>query len=184
MQWNLAVYRKAYSTKIEEGPEDHRCTICTEILPVLTGCCGQLFCNGCLKNWLQRQRTCPHCRETNLHFMVNKRMKRAIDSLKIYCPNRSKGYDKITTLGECNQHLEKCFFVEVTCTKKCEERMLRKELQDHEDNKCPNRLVQCQYCKTEGMHKEIIANSHLDKCTFSQFLAPTIVGMRKYNAVS
>ncbi len=42
-------------------------------------------------------------------------MKRAIDSLKIYCPNRSKGCDKITTLGECNKHLEKCLFVEVSC---------------------------------------------------------------------
>ncbi len=106
-------------------------------------------------------------------------MKRAIDSLKIYCPNRSKGYDKITTLGECNQHLEKCFFVEVTCTKKCEERMLRKELQDHEDNKCPNRLVQCQYCKTEGMHKEITTKFHLDKCFFLPISCPNNCGYEK-----
>ena len=41
--------------------------------------------------------------------------------------------------------------------------MLRKELQDHE-NKCPNRLVQCQYCKKIGVHKEITANSHLQRC--------------------
>ncbi len=74
-------------------------------------------------------------------------------SLKIYCPNRSKGCDKITTLGKCNQHLEKCMFVEVSCTKKCGENMLRKELQDHEDNKCPNRLVLCQYCNTIGKYK-------------------------------
>ncbi len=42
--------------------------------------------------------------------------------------------------------------------------MLRKELQDHEDNKCPNRRVQCQYCTLEGMHKEITDKSHLDEC--------------------
>ncbi len=104
-------------------------------------------------------------------------MKRAIDSLKIYCPNRSKGCDKITTLGECNKHLEKCLFVEVcimhTCTKKCGERMLRKELQDHEDNKCPNRRVQCQYkyyCTLEGMHKEPKVINKI-MCRFSYFLS-------------
>ncbi len=151
---------------VDKVPEDHQCTICTSILtdPIQNECCGQLFCDGCLKEWLQKQKTCPHCREANFNFIKDKRTKRAIDSLKIYCPNRSKGCDKITTLGECNQHLEKCLFVEVSCTKKCGERILRKELQDHEDNKCPNRRVQCQYCTLEGMHKKITAKRHLDKC--------------------
>ncbi len=120
---------------VDKLPEDHHCTICTNILtdPVLTECCGQLFCDGCLKKWLKRKKTCPHCRKVKFHFIKDLRMKRTINSLKIYCPNRSKGCDIITTLGECNQHLEKCLFVEVSCTKKCGERMLQKELQDHED---------------------------------------------------
>ena len=159
---------------VDKALEDHQCTICTNILtdPVLTDCCGQDFCDGCLNTWLQRQKTCPHCREANFKFIVDKRMKRAIDSLKIYCPNRSKRCDKITTLSTCNQHLEKCLFVEVSCTIKCGEIMLRKELQDHEDNKCPNRLVRCQYCNTEGMHKEITAKSHLDKCPLFPISCP------------
>ncbi len=151
---------------VDKVPEDHQCTICTNILtdPVLTECCGQLFCEGCLKKWLQKQKTCPHCREINFVSIKDKWMKRAIDSLKVYCPNRSKGCDKITTLSECNQHLEKCLFVEVSCTKKCGEIMIRKELQDHEDNKCPNRLVQCQYYSIMGVYKEITTKHHLDKC--------------------
>ncbi len=166
---------------VDKVLEDHQCTICTSILtdPVLTGCCGQLFCDGCLKKWLQKQKTCPHCRKANFNNMKDLRMKRAIDSLKIYCPNHSKGCDKITTLGECNQHLEKCLFVEVSCTKKCGERMLRKELQDHEDNKCPNHRVQCQYCTLEGMHKEITAKSHLDKCDDFPVSCPNNCGHEK-----
>ncbi len=166
---------------VDKVPEDHQCTICTSILtdPVLTECCGQLFCDGCLKKWLQKQKTCPHCREIKFVFIKDKRMKRVIDSLKIYCPNRSKGCDKITTLGECNQHLEKCLFVEVSCTKKCGERMLRKERQDHEDNKCPNRRVQCQYCTLEGMNKEITAKSHLDKCPRFPISCPNNCGHEK-----
>ena len=159
---------------VDKVSEDYLCTICTNILtdPVLTDCCGQDFCEGCLKKWLKRRNTCAHCREANFKFIVDKRMKRAIDSLKIYCPNRSKGCDKITTLSACNQHLEKCLFVEVSCTKKCGEIMLRKELQDHEDNKCPNRLVQCQYCNTEGMHKEVRAKSHLERCLHFPIFCP------------
>ncbi|XP_064390011.1 TNF receptor-associated factor 2-like [Halichondria panicea] len=57
--------------------------------------------------------------------------------------------------------------------------MLRKELQDHEDNKCPNRLVQCQYCNTEGMHKEITAEYHLDKCSFFPISCPNNCGHEK-----
>ncbi len=100
---------------VDKLPEDHQCTICTNILtdPVLTECCGQLFCGGCVKKWLRRKKTCPHCRAAYFHYIVNKRMKRIINSLKIYCPNHSKGCDKITTLSECNQHCEKCLFVEV-----------------------------------------------------------------------
>ncbi len=166
---------------VDKVPEDHQCTNCTNILtdPVLTECCGQLFCDGCLKKWLQRKKTCPHCQKVNFHFMKDLRMKRAIDSLKIYCPNRSKGCDKITTLGECNQHIEKCLFVEVSCTKKCGERMLQKELQDHEDNKCPNRRVQCQYCTLEGLHKEITAKSHLDECVGFPVSCPNNCGHEK-----
>ncbi len=166
---------------VDKVPEDHQCTICTNILtdPVLTECCGQLFCDGCIKKWLQKQKTCPHCRDVNFASIKDKRMKRVINSLKVYCPNRSKGYDKITTLGECNQHLEKCLFVEVSCTKKCGERMLRKELQDHEDNKCPNRLVRCQYCYTTGVYKEITAKNHLDKCLSFPISCPNDCGHEK-----
>ena len=57
--------------------------------------------------------------------------------------------------------------------------MLRKELQDHEDNKCPNRRVQCQYCTLEGMHKEITAKSHLDKCPRFPISCPNNCGHEK-----
>ncbi len=161
---------------IDIVPEDHYCTLCTHILtnPVLIECCGKLFCEGCLTDWLilQRQKKCPHCQEVNFKFIKDKRMKRVIDSLKIYCPNRSKGCEKITTQGECNRHIEKCLFVVVSCTKKCGEKMLRKDLQDHEENKCPNRRVPCQYCNRDVMHKEITAKSHLDKCLLFPISCP------------
>ncbi len=168
---------------VDKLTDDNICCICTNLLnsPMLTDCCGQHFCEECLQNWLQRhgQRTCPHCRAQGFNYIKSLPMERAIDSLKIYCPNSSKGCDKIPTLGECNQHLEKCLFVEISCTKKCGERMFRKELLDHEDNKCPNRLIQCQYCTLEGMHKEITAKNHIDECIFFLISCPNNCGHKK-----
>ncbi len=66
----------------------------------------------------------------------------------------------------------------VSCTKKCGEKMLRKELQDHK-NKCPNRLVECQYCKKIGVHKEITANSHLQRCRCFPISCPNNCGHEK-----
>ncbi len=57
--------------------------------------------------------------------------------------------------------------------------MLRKELQDHEDNKCPNRRVQCQYCKLWGMYKKITAKSHLDECVGFPVSCPNNCGHQK-----
>ena len=81
--------------------------------------------------------------------------------------------------NSCDTHLEKCLFVEVLCTKKCGEILLRKECQNHEDNKCPNRLVQCQYCNTMGMHKEITAKHHLDECPRFPTSCPNNCGHEK-----
>ena len=57
--------------------------------------------------------------------------------------------------------------------------MARKELQDHGVNKCPNRLVLCQYCETEVMHKEITAKSHLDECECFPISCPNNCGQEK-----
>ena len=151
---------------VDKVPEDHICSICTNVLtdPLLVECCGQLFCEECLIKWLQKQKTCPHCRKKNFNFIKDLRMKRLINGSKIYCPNRFKGCEKIITVGECSTHLETCLFVEVPCTNNCGVKMLRKELQNHTANECPKRKVNCQYCNEEGMYKDITAQGHIDEC--------------------
>ncbi len=120
---------------------------------------------------VQRCCTCPSCGEAN---------KRAINSLKIYCPNRSKDCDKITILGECNQHLKKCLFVEVSCTKNCGERMLQKELPRSRGQQVPKPSSTMSALHTiEGMHKEITAKSHLDECVGFPVSCPNNCGQEK-----
>ena len=63
-------------------------------------------------------------------------------------------------LGGLKSHLDSdkgCGYVEVTCTKKgCVERVSRKDLQTHLQEKCYYRPYQCEYCG----HKDIYIHSH------------------------
>ncbi len=120
---------------VNKVPEDHKCTICTSILtnPVLTGCCGQHFCEACMDIWLDTKLRAyfPHCQNEDMEYIQSLHMKRNVNKLKIYCPNQSKGCEHIiiTTLGKCEKRIEtKCVFEDVSCTVKCDERMPRQEL--------------------------------------------------------
>ena len=69
---------------VDKVPEDTRCTICTNILtnPILTECCGQLFCDGCLYTEAEKE-DMPTLSKGQLQFYEKDlRMKRAIDSSK------------------------------------------------------------------------------------------------------
>ena len=52
---------------IEKPPERLLCIICNEILEqaVITKCCGHVFCDECIRNWLLETKICPHCEKHN-----------------------------------------------------------------------------------------------------------------------
>ncbi len=106
-------------------------------------------------------------------------MKRNVNRLKIYCPNRSKGCEQITTVGECEQHLERnCVLEDVSCTLKCGERMPRQELQNHGSNQCSHRHVTCSYCETIVMHKDIDTKRHFEICPNYPLSCPNDCGRK------
>ena len=38
------------------------CTICQDVYctPLVTTCCGQTFCESCIKGWVDTNHTCPY----------------------------------------------------------------------------------------------------------------------------
>ena len=86
---------------VETPPDKYFCCICSNVLrdARLTECCGQHFCNSCLSRWLDREKTCPHCREDDFKSMVNKALIREINELHIRCTHREKGCDWVGELG-------------------------------------------------------------------------------------
>lgn len=158
---------------VNKVPEEFNCSICTKRLdePMLTDCCGQHFCKACLENWFEtslaqkRNKSCPHCRNENFSYIIDRPVKRKIDDLKIYCPNHRQGCARTFPFRDLREHMTTCGYVTVECTNKCGEVLLRKNLQEHCQQSCLRRMVKCERCGVTSTFIEI-TTSHLNtsKC--------------------
>ena len=157
---------------VETVPDRYVCsTVCTKVLrdPHLTSCCGQHFCEICLNYWFEkhRQKSCPHCRAKGSGFnhFLDKKLKREISELKIWCSNRDKGCKWRDELQNLEKHIKSdngCGYVEVECPncsmsefsfhKECP-KILRKDLDEH-------RSVTCIHCKVEQEHFYQLSDHH------------------------
>ena len=114
---------------VEKVSDRFNCQICTKVLrdPHLAVCCGQHFCESCLKKWFTRRgkESCPHCRAVGKAFkhVIHKGLRSEINQLKIRCSNRGEGCQWTGELGELGRHLESanagCGYVEVACPNNC-----------------------------------------------------------------
>ena len=152
-------------------PPKYNCNICLKVLrdAQLTVCCGQHYCDTCLKEWLnsktqEGKNTCPHCREENFQSFPNKEKIREINEFKIRCTHKVKGCKWVGELGGLKHHLESdngCDYVMVKCSnhvasttfwgsirsnRSCGEGMERRHLTHHQKNECLYRQYKCQYC--------------------------------------
>ena len=114
-----------------------------------------------------QQRTlfkCPVCQTQHQSDTYNDSYNdRRVKNLTITCPNTPCTW--IGSLHEVDKHRNTstgCVYQEDKCTR-CGERMLRKELREHLESRCPLRPYRCQFCKTQGNHKSIIT-THYKSC--------------------
>ena len=146
----------------------YNCGICLKVLrdAQLTVCCGQHYCETCLKLWLtskthKGEKSCPYCREEGFQSFPNKAIMREIKEFKIRCIHRGKGCEWVGQLGDLKDHLESykgCGYVEVKCTKSlglrsastaesaCGATMERRHLSHHQQKECVYRRCRCKYC--------------------------------------
>ena len=93
---------------------------------------------------------------------------REIKSLKVVCSNSESGCDWVGELRSLDDHLTTCGYELLHCPNECVEndeevQMLRRDLNQHLKNKCPNRQYQCRHCKDTGKYCNI-TTTHLDTC--------------------
>ena len=172
---------------VETVPGRYVCsTVCTKVLrdPHITSCCGQHVCETCLNYWFEkyREQSCPHCRAKGSDFkhFLDKKLKREISELKIWCSNKDKGCnwrDELQTLEKHIKSSDGCSYVEVECPNfpfistinKCP-KMLRKDLDEHIRNACKFRLVTCIHCNEKQKHFYQLSHHH--RCTCTQYPCP------------
>ena len=164
-------------------PQKFLCIICMKVLKDarLTECCGQNFCDSCLKQWLRtrEEKKCPHCQRGNVVHILNKERSRDINELRIRCTHHKAGCGWVGELAALKRHLESengCDYVEVTCPysrRYCDVKTRRKDLKTHM-NECKYRPYKCEHCNHQDTYEAITEgtrcgwlhrnNSHYDVC--------------------
>ena len=155
-----------------EGPaEDWECPICKQTLldPHLLGCCGNHFCESCVKRL--EARPCPLCGGA-ITALLDKRRQREVWQGKVRCPNG--GCDWQGELRHLTAHLEGdqsrgrpplCQLEIVVCGNDgCTLRLPRRDMEPHQRDECPHRRVLCQYCRSvETTHQDMVG-VHWSQC--------------------
>ena len=149
----------------DKAPLCDRCGRITYTVHQAT-CCGAYFCKSCSTTQLSQPpvtqlesiyRTCPKCRKKLglINYDYNETQKR--NHFKVYCRNKRAGCPYKDEIMLMDQHLSNCLYETVSCKhEKCDQEVFRKDLQYHHEN-CPDRIVQCQFCKDH------LRAAHLDK---------------------
>ena len=155
---------------VEALPEELTCSICMKVLrqPYMINCCEQSFCKECLSKWTRRNSSCPHCRSTDFSTIFRKQMNRRVGELKVYCPNKQHGCKAELKISEYDGHLSLannrgCSYVELDCPNKCLAKVFRGEMGVHTREKCPRRVVSCEWCNSKGEY-ELIVGDHVKTC--------------------
>ena len=181
--WKMGTYptffRGVEYSFTEPVPEELICPVCHEVLyqPQQTPC-GHLFCKKCLDNarwsgarysWRRPEvssASCPTCRtDCDDGGFQDKHIERKVNNLQITCYYRSCEWKG--SLCRLDDHkegrgCEGCQYEPVSCTLGCGEEVIRKDLEDHKQNNCLLRKVDCKYCQWHGIVKKI--ETHYTNC--------------------
>ena len=177
---------------IDPVPDRLICSICTQVLrePHLVVCCGQKYCQSCLQKWLKTRpsESCPHCQASEKFFqhVLEKGLKREIESLKVKCSNHDRGCEWTGEIGNMSDHLHAsfrgwhfrrrdtgCDYAEISCH--CYWKGEKRLYKEHLDKDCLETLVQCPY-KCQGGNTKVLRKNlskHLkDRCESKDHTCP------------
>ena len=120
---------------------DFDCVICMNVAdnPVrCSGMCAGIFCGGCMRQALARNRSCPSCKKANITALKDVVLRNQIMKHQVYCiknsgsgsadeatktsnnrKRKASSDEKCTWTGkydELSTHLKQCGFEIVTCS--------------------------------------------------------------------
>ena len=169
---------------VGELPGELVCCICRNgmLQPIFTNCCEQRYCEGCWDRWIEKNHTCPLCRENDnvISTVRLPQVERKIGNCKVYCHNKHSGCKAEPEYKNYRGHLsttneEGCLYVQVDCPK-CADKVFRKDREKHAAEECPKRFVTCEFCQTEGEYQDIVGDDHRSQCSSNPIPCPNKCG--------
>ena len=155
---------------VEEPPRDVFCPVKLDVMlrPCQTRCCGNHISLSAARQLKRMRKRCPLCKKTPLRFVVDKYFQRVVLGKKVYCSKKESGCAWEGEIRDLKAHLSteeqgKCGFVEVTCPYACDCSLLRRDMEHHKSNECPNRPFSCPHCGHKGTH-DTVTQEHWPKC--------------------
>ena len=167
-----------YECEFVDSVKDFECPLCLHVTrdPNLTSCCGQHFCQVCINQILAEKRPCPFCKDRKFTVFLDKKQKRKVLELKVYCTMKEQGCSWTGELGGLSRHLDDCQYVTASCPKACGVTLQRRYLAAHIAESCPKRDFTCQYCGFKSTYAEV-CNKHWLKCTKYPLPCPNKCGI-------
>ena len=176
---------------VEEPPKhlQTECSVCLCVLkePCLLDCCGNRFCQGCIEPIKSEKRPCPLCNLPFTTSLLDKQLKRTLNSLYIYCPQKVVGCTWTGELGTLSQHLNVncedeidaryngCSFASLKCTH-CKKDIQRQSIVKHETDQCPERPYSCDYCHDYASTCKDVTDNHWPMCPSRSVPCPNECG--------
>eukprot|EP00118_Oscarella_pearsei_P008675 m.45994 g.45994 ORF g.45994 m.45994 type:complete len:322 (+) comp33654_c0_seq1:76-1041(+) len=134
------------------------CSICQETLkkPKMTPC-RHIFCSTCIDTWLNPSpargnphKTCPVCRKKLTARQLEPPPALVSDFLslvRVKCSRSDLGCKKVfaadSAEADMKQHDKECDYVRVSCARLCGTEMMRKDVETHNRDECPQALIKC-----------------------------------------
>ena len=172
-------YKYEFKDKIPEDLLCQRCK-CVAREPHHTSCCGESFCKDCISPYHHDNQLCPYCKEANFNVMLDKRDQRKILALELYCPMKSRGCEWTGRLEQLEGHMDvqsgDCLYVDVECPSHCDQRVQKRNVQNHLSRECPLREYTCRHCNFKASYK-VVSEDHLEVCPYFPVQCPNRCGV-------
>ena len=164
---------------VDKTSKDFDCPVCLQVVwnPFLTACCGNHFCDACVKSTKEKNDQSPFCYEKPIIGIIDKKFQRQINELQIYCLNKKHGCLWVGELGKLTKHLQQgkiegeCKFVLVSCSLSCGKQIFRCELGKHMSEECPLRTCTCEHCGYSSTYDDV-TTMHYPDCPDFPMVCP------------